>query len=582
MYSSNYGQARIHKGLRKGKLASLSSVLRVLIATGVISLSQSVWAWPVWVGGRIPMTKAESYTLQIATDWEFQSVLEERVVRQVPFLFDAPEEAVFHWRLIHHGSGNPTSIEPSSIEPSSIEPSSIEPLGARGRGADQVPPGFESLSLKSAGGMPVGGQPGHSTERNTFVSGSVAVIGPLADLGSGHRYLYWQPTQGIGSYQLRISETGGMSRVQQLSDAFTIVRRRIGSQALEVVLSSPGNSPKGKYRLDKSFKMKPSTQTGDSVPQSSVSQSPREVADGDSAAPFIEVGNDAASQVKTPDPLAANPKPQRSQALEAPQPPQVAPTQTSEESASAKPLVGSSLPQHRFKLSAGYLSERFEAGKLEAQLKSTKGGPIVGLDLASNPIAGLVVHGSVDYFRHQTDVPYRDGEVSRIYNIDNSRVTSHLIIGWDLLAALPGGAHELTIGVGGAGVLLPRFPKQYNGAPSNLPGLHHYFLPLMSGRVSYYGVLGSNKSKGVQLGADLIYMQDEAGEVRVFEQRLGLGWRLPTKGAGRHHTIGFRVKARRTSLSSCHQELELCQQEGQVRSDSVERSIALQYGFMLH
>jgi hypothetical protein len=154
---------RAVKNKRGTRLLAAGVLAALAAASGAAQRASAITASIAW---QVPMRADDRFVLEIAKDPDFGETVLEQEVTGSGFIWEAPEEAVYHWRLRRGGL-----------------------TGARQPGA-----GEDGLIV-----------PG--VEGSTFVSGSFAVVAGGTERQSPAR-LTWEPEPGADHYKLYVVDAG--------------------------------------------------------------------------------------------------------------------------------------------------------------------------------------------------------------------------------------------------------------------------------------------------------------------------------------------------------------------------------------
>lgn len=197
---SSSGVPKIPKQSRNDKASgqTLGSRLALWAVTvGVFALASQAAALPVRIAWQVPLNRSEAYTLEVASDPGFSTIVHASEVRgSEAYGWEAPGEGIYHWRL----------ARPSQ----------------QGQGGDVI----------------------------TFVSGSFAAIDPKASRERQAR-LSWQPEEGADRYKLYVVDASGAARTMLSTAASFVVPKADQALMIEVVPYS------GEQRLFRHYHFNP-------------------------------------------------------------------------------------------------------------------------------------------------------------------------------------------------------------------------------------------------------------------------------------------------------------------------------------
>lgn len=139
------------------------------------------WALPVQIAWQVPLNKSETYTLEVASDPGFGTIVHKAQIQgSTAYAWDAPGEAVYHWRLARPDQ--------------------------KGQGGDVV----------------------------TFVSGSFVAIDPEAPR-EHPAHIAWEAQPGADRYKLYVIDGAGKARTMISTTASFVVPATDKALMIEVV-----------------------------------------------------------------------------------------------------------------------------------------------------------------------------------------------------------------------------------------------------------------------------------------------------------------------------------------------------------
>jgi hypothetical protein len=489
-------------------------------------------ALPVSVAWDVEVQTGEVFLLEIATDPSFGHVVLSSKVSGKGFDWEAPEEGVFHWRLrrLH---GDP--------------------------------------------------------KQSVFISGTFAVLDRGAEFLGGTEKtsparLTWDAVAGADRYKLYVLEEGGNKRSMITTATTFLVPRTEGAQMVEVVplarrLANP--------LLVQSIHFNPSLRlVGRSASAASslpgaASQTPTKIIK--KIEPVIEkqAGHRQASPVtiKKPAPLVPidqasvaslkTAKQKTSQANTKPKdtgepPPAVV------ETASSQRMMEIVTSRQRYVMQSYlfYVDESLRAQKLDIDLKSQAHAVGAGVNWWAQPFSGFVLSGAAFYHEHRGEVDAASLGAETAYKLDEPRFTGELGFGWDLLEGLDLPRHRLAATLLLAYVRVPRLPLVFDGSPGATPDLEQETLNLIGGGLSY-----SLFFTRVALVLEAGMMVDTEEEAQLDIGRLSTRYRL-----SKTFSVNGGLFFRRTEVTRCHSNAEICLREGDVVSTVDESGVFLGFG----
>jgi hypothetical protein len=486
--------------------------MAIILPWGVMPASMA--AVPVALSWQVDLAPGTTYTLEISSDKGFgQIVGTEEVSGGRSFDWSAPEEGVYHWRLLR-----PTR------------------------------------------------EPG--AERNTFLSGSFVAIdsGVKRDRPA---IVNWTAEPKADRYKIFVLEGGIKKRIMVTSSNTFFVPQLNVSLMLEVVPYRGGQRVNQFFHFDPSLSLRSGAALATELPD----------------APKTPVV--AATEPENPPELTGPPEPMLAEE-EQPEDPEsspeeqteTAPEPVAEEEPTEEPgptdeteanLPVAVVPVHQVGAFFSYTNESLRAQKLEVDLLSEERIAGIGAYFASRPFGGILLSGSATYHEHIATVSQDEFFSNQTLDIQQSRYTVDIGLGWNLFYGLDLHQQELSISLVSVLMQLPHLPLEFNGSPGSLPSLsaEQYNLFGFSVRYGYYEADWS-----ISLEGGLAQLNED--EAKVSWQRIMAQYYI-----AQEVSIDAGVFGRLSSSKDCHANSSTCLLEGEVRTTSKEQGFLLGAGYSL-
>ena len=191
---------------------AVKNKLPLIVGISIFSLNIETLAlaFPANIAWDVPLVAGESYQLEVARDSGFATPVATVRVRGNGFLWDAPSEGVYHWRIIQAPFRPPTSTQKVD-------------------------------------------------DASTFVSGSFVIVDPAAQRDKPAR-LTWEPVVGADRYKIYVMPAQGPDTTMVTTGTVLFVPKLTASAMLTVVPYS------GNVRTGRDFHLLPSLKFDDGRP----------------------------------------------------------------------------------------------------------------------------------------------------------------------------------------------------------------------------------------------------------------------------------------------------------------------------
>jgi len=464
-------------------------------------------AIPTQFAWQVRLNAKNTYGLQVSNDKGFSELAHEAVVKGPKFYnWEAPSEGVYHWRL-------------------------LRPQTADG------------------------------AERNTFLSGSFAVIDPSISREQP-AVLSWDKVEGADRYKIYVLEGGIKRRIMVTTDNRFFVPQLNVALMLEVVPFKGENKVNPFLHLDPSLNLKSGANGGTIEKISQSPGAPPEEKQLQSPGKYViekisqSPGMAEETQEESPEASTEEPQPK-------PETAKTEPIKTTPEPIETVESVRLSPPSHQVSLYAMMVKEILRAQKLEIDVDSQEQIIGFGARFWLNPVSGLILSGFGQYHEFVSALQREGGDP---VDLKQSRISGAFLIGWDFLPRIK--EHSLSVSVGGAIIQIPLLPLAFSGSPTAVPRLQKkkYNMPAVAVRYDFF-----HSSFAVHVGAGAAKMDNE--DVNFSWQNFSLQYFVTdiiSADLGVFNHLSQSV--------SCHKSKAVCLVEGKVATTSKELGVTLGLG----
>ncbi len=516
------GAPKIYKSTEKLKFLhnSLNSLAAFLPRIKAVSASTLVLACfttssiealalPVTIGWQVPLTGNHNYQLEVASDPGFATIVLTAEVQGKSQSWDAPNEGVYHWRLLRLGKTAPAN------------------------------------------------------EASTFVSGSFVAVDPSLARARPAK-ITWDQVEKADSYKIYAVDRSGKARTMIASSNSFVLPKVDAPVMLELVPYSGNARTLRDYHFNPSLRWDSGIDGSVAAPAAVASApvaapvEPAPATESIEPAPAVEksvspgLSGDVA-QSETPveeEPVA---EPVVAEPVVAAEPnPTPAPVDTEEKARRRK-------YQLSFFLFHG--QEKLRLQKLEVAFSSLEQVSGAGGSLWINPVSGLLVSGSGWYHEHKGSTLQRSLFGDQKIKIDESRYLVDLVVGWNLLHLTSLDNHILHLSFMSAASQIPFMPFEFDASGGQLPTLTKKQVSMAGAAAGY-----SWQSTTLGLSLDGGFLQEKSDNVELGFQKLIFDYFFSERVAV---SVGFYNRFLRSTR--CHSSALVCLKEGKVTTTSEER-----------